>query len=341
MSVLNHELYNVMKKVETQHSGKAFIIKGLNSTSSKSKKRKSLVISNPIPCNTAFPTDHVSLHTSTENGKDAVPLSPVQQTQSTAEESSMPEESSVSSKDVNSSDSEFSSSGANTPKRQSVCDDENAEDRSAESQSPEEVEAEAELATNLSDDSGVGVPKSEAAGQEVSNPSDSADSVPESPEEENVSDPPTKEENVSDPPTEEENVSDPPTEEAKPKPPPVPAPRISFRCTDRPHLTPAAEQEETEEASDNQETATDSGDDSTSHNPPGFLYKGVALESHAASEDGLLLQFEQGDVILVLSDPQEDGLVRGVREESWNQHRDLQNHSGIFSEKLLQPIQAE
>uniref|UniRef100_A0A667WK47 Bridging integrator 2b n=1 Tax=Myripristis murdjan TaxID=586833 RepID=A0A667WK47_9TELE len=31
MSVLNHELYNVMKKLETQHSGKAFIIKGLNS----------------------------------------------------------------------------------------------------------------------------------------------------------------------------------------------------------------------------------------------------------------------------------------------------------------------
>lgn len=27
---LNHELYNVMKKLETQHSGKAFIIKGLN-----------------------------------------------------------------------------------------------------------------------------------------------------------------------------------------------------------------------------------------------------------------------------------------------------------------------
>ncbi|XP_037639513.1 bridging integrator 2b isoform X1 [Sebastes umbrosus] len=332
MSVLNHELYNVMKKLETQHSGKAFIIKGLNSMTSKSKKRKSLVISNPIPCNTAFPDDHVSLHTSTGNGKDAVPSSPAQQTQSTSEESSMPEESSISSKDVNSSDSEFSSSGANTPQRQSVCGDENGDDRIAASQSPEEVEAEAELATNQSDDSGVGVPKSEAASQEVSNPSDSADSVPESPE--------------------EENVSDPPSEEAKPKPPPVPAPRVSFRCTDRPHLIPAAEQEETEEASDNQETAeeasdnqekaSDSGDDSTSHNPPGFLYKGVALESHAASEDGLLLQFEQGDVILVLSDPQEqDGLVRGVREESWNQHRDLQNHSGIFSEKLLQPVQAE
>lgn len=30
VSQLNRELYNVMKKLETQHSGKAFIVKGLN-----------------------------------------------------------------------------------------------------------------------------------------------------------------------------------------------------------------------------------------------------------------------------------------------------------------------
>lgn len=30
VSKLNRELYNVMKNLETQHSGKAFIIKGLN-----------------------------------------------------------------------------------------------------------------------------------------------------------------------------------------------------------------------------------------------------------------------------------------------------------------------
>ncbi|XP_062853111.1 bridging integrator 2b [Trichomycterus rosablanca] len=60
MSVLNHDIYNVMKKLEEQHSTKTFIIKGLNSTS-KSKKRKSLSISAPIPCNTAFPADHPGL----------------------------------------------------------------------------------------------------------------------------------------------------------------------------------------------------------------------------------------------------------------------------------------
>ncbi|XP_054473628.1 bridging integrator 2b isoform X2 [Anoplopoma fimbria] len=376
MSVLNRELYNVMKKLETQHSGKAFIIKGLNSTTSKSKKRKSLVISNPIPCNTAFPTDHISIHSSTENGKDAEPSSPVQQTQSISEETGLPDESGASSKDVNSSDSDLSSSGRETPQRQSMSDNETS-DRSTGSQSPEAVEPEADLATNQSDDSGVGVPKSDATSQEVSNPSDSADSAPQSPdhetvsdptsksqeqenvsdptsksqEQENVSDPTSKsqeQENVSDPtsksqeqenvsdPTsqspEQENVSDPASEEAGPKPPPVPAPRISFRCTDRPALLTAKKQEET---SVHQET-----DDSSSHNPPGFLYKGVALESHAASEDGQL-QFEKGDIILVLADTQEEGLVKGIREESWNQHRDLQNHSGIFSEKLLQPVQAE
>ncbi|XP_035517235.1 bridging integrator 2b isoform X1 [Morone saxatilis] len=324
MSVLNRELYNVMKKLETQHSGKAFIIKGLNSSSSKSKKRKSLVISNPIPCNTAFPADHVSIHSSTENGKDTAPSPPLQRTESISEETSLPEESGVSSKDVNSSDSDLSSSGTNTPKRQSVCDNESSE-RSTRSQSPEEAEvaaeAEAELATNQSDDSGVGVPKSEAASQEVSNPSDSADSdSPQSPE--------------------QENVSDPPSEEAQSKPPPVPAPRVSFRSTDKSPLLTAKEQEETEEASANQETV-DSDNESSSYDPPGFLYKGVALQSHAASEDGLL-QFEQGDIILVLADTQEqEGLLKGIREESWNQHGDLENHSGIFSEKLIQPIQAE
>ncbi|KAM7423342.1 hypothetical protein PAMA_011074 [Pampus argenteus] len=323
MSVLNRELYNVMKKLETQHSGKAFIIKGLNSTTSKPKNRKSLVISNPIPCNTAFPADHISIHSSAQNGKDDVPSSTGQQTQSVSDETSSPEESGVSSKDVNSSDSDLSFTGINTPKRQSVCDNENSDSTASESREEVKVEAEAEaaaaaeaeaeLATNQSDDSGVGVPKSEAVCQEVSSPSDSADSdVPQSPE--------------------QDNVSDPPSEEAKPNSGPVPAPRLSFHSANSGPLLTAREKEETDEA--------ESGEDSDSHNPPGFLYKGVALEAHAASEDGLL-HFEQGDVILVLADTHEDGVVKGIREDSWNQHRDLENHSGIFSEKLIQPVQAE
>ncbi|KAM7006312.1 bridging integrator 2b isoform 2-T2 [Tautogolabrus adspersus] len=326
MSVLNHELYDMMKKLETQHSGKAFIIKGLNSTSTKSKKRKSLAISNPIPCNTAFPSDHVSLHSSAENGKDAVHSPPTQRPQSTSEDTRQAEESSVSSKDVHSSDSDLSSSGTNTPKRQSVCDNESS-DKSTSNESPKEEEAEAageaeveaDLASDHSDDSGVGVPKSEAVSQEVCNPSDSADSdAPHSPEQESVNDPPSE-------------------EEAKPKSGPVPAPRRSFRSTERSPRSPA--EEETEDASVNQEAAG-SGEDRSSDSPPGFIYKGVALESHEASEDGLL-PFEQGDVILVLSDNQQDGLVKGIKEENWNQHRDVETHSGIFLEKLIQRVQTE
>lgn len=225
-------------------------ISSLNSTSGKSKKRKSLVISNPIPCNTAFPADHVSIHATTQNEKDAVPSSPAEQAQSISEEASQPEESSVSSKDVNSSDSDLSTSGINTPKRQSVCGNEN-DNRSTEGgQGPE---AEAELATNQSDDSWVGVPKSEAASQNVSKPSDSADSDdPQSPD--------------------QEKVTDPPSEESKPKSVPVPAPRISFRSTDKRTLLPAKEQEDSEEELETQEAA-ESEEDSSSQNPPGFLYK--------------------------------------------------------------------
>ncbi|XP_005933536.1 bridging integrator 2b [Haplochromis burtoni] len=307
MSGLNRELYNVMKKLETQHSGKAFIIKGLNSTSSKSKKRKSLVISNPIPCNTAFPADHVSVHS--QNGKGAAPSSPVPKTQNIAEESIPAEESSIPSKSVSSSDSDLSSSGTGSPKRQSLCDNSDRSDTS--SQNPEAAAA-SEPAESQSEDSKEGEPKSEAAAsQEITDPSDSAGG-----------DAPHK-----------DAESDPTSEEANTKPAPVPAPRVSFRSNESP-LLPAKEQEDLDEG-------LESGDDSGSPSPPGFLYKGVALESHAASEEGLL-QFEEGDVIMVLADTQqEEGVVRGVREQSWNEHQDAENHSGIFSEKLIRPIKEE
>uniref|UniRef100_A0A1A7YIF2 Bridging integrator 2b n=1 Tax=Iconisemion striatum TaxID=60296 RepID=A0A1A7YIF2_9TELE len=313
MSVLNRELYNVMKKLETQHSGKAFIIKGLNSsTAGKSKKRKSLVISNPVPCNTAFPADHVSIHSSTQNGKEDTPPSPAQWTPSIAEEGNTPEESSVPSKC--SSDSDLSSSGTNSPQRRSVCDENS--DKSSRSRSPEEAELETKQT-----DSGLGVPKSETTSQELSSP-------------------PESEGGDASQGLDQDAVGGPPSEEAKPKPAPVPAPRLSFHSTDGRPLLPATDPE-TEETSVNQETL-ESRDDSTSHNPPGFLYKGVAIESNKASEGGRL-QFEQGEVILVLTGTQEqlEGQLMGIREETWNQHQDVKNHSGVFSGNLIQPVQEE
>lgn len=229
-------------------------------TSKSKKKKKSLVISDPIPCNTAFPADHVSVHAMNENGKDAVPPAPVQESQS--EDTSTPAEGSVSSKDVNSSDSDLGSSGTNTPKRQSVSDNDGC-DRSARSQSPEEeldaeqVEAvadtEVEPATNQSDDPDVVVLKTEAASQEVSDPSESGETdALQSTEQESVSAPP-------------------PEEDAKAKPPPVPAPRAPSRSTSQQVLS-ASLDKETEETPVTQEM-DDSADDSTPSSPPGFLYK--------------------------------------------------------------------
>lgn len=214
------------------------------STSSKPKKRKSLVISNPIPCNTAFPADHVSIHSSAENTKDAPSSPPAKLSQGISEGNSRPEENAGSSKDL--SDSDLSSAGSNTPKRQSTCD--NSDNSDSESQEEEEdgvgavaevqEEEEAELATIQSDDSGVGVPKSDAAGQEVISTSDSTEG-----------DPP------QDP--DQEQGSAPPSEEAQPKSAPVPVPRVSFSFKER--------QQETKEE---ENTA-----DSSSPNPPGLLYK--------------------------------------------------------------------
>ncbi|CAL1608751.1 unnamed protein product [Knipowitschia caucasica] len=287
MSVLNRDLYNIMKKLETQHSGKAFIVKGLDSNTSKSKKKRSLVISNPIPCNTAFPADHVSINS---NDGDASSGSS-QQSQSAIEDQRA--ESGTSTKDMHSSDSDLSSSGSNTPKRRSVCDNSDGGHSLADAQ----AEGEPELPTNHVRDSEEEAQVCEVESSEVS--ADGADP---------------------------QDSSDEPMQETKVKPPPVPAPRLSFRRRER-HPPQPNEPEQMMET-----------DKST--NPPEFLYKAVALESHAASEDGLL-QFDEGDVILVLSGSHEEGLLRAIREESWLQHREAQSHSGIVSEKLLRPVQSE
>uniref|UniRef100_A0A8C5LSE9 Bridging integrator 2 n=1 Tax=Leptobrachium leishanense TaxID=445787 RepID=A0A8C5LSE9_9ANUR len=48
MSKLNHDLYDVMSKLEKQHSNKVFVIKGVKS------KRNSLIISSPMKCTSSF-----------------------------------------------------------------------------------------------------------------------------------------------------------------------------------------------------------------------------------------------------------------------------------------------
>lgn len=315
MSVLNSDLYNVMKKLENQHSGKAFIVKGLDSNASKSKKKRSLVISNPIPCNTAFPADHVSIHSSTQNGSDASSTSS-QQSQNVPEELSLHEDGGSSSKDVNSSDSDLSSSGNNTPQRRSVCDNEHSDSSSGNhSMTDAQTAAEPELPATQSEESEERAPQPEDVNQEVPAPAPSADS--------------SDAQSLS-----QDNVGEAPTEEVKAKPPPIPAPRQSFRRTEK-----HPPRREKQEQSDQTEAITAAASEDSTY-PEDFLYKAVALESHAANEDGLL-QFEEGDVILVLSGSQKECLLRGIREENWLQHRDVQSHSGIFSDKLVRPVDSK
>lgn len=60
MSKLNHSLYEVMSKLEKQHSNKVFVVKGLSSSS-----RRSLVISPPVQtCTASSPVSPVTSPTS-------------------------------------------------------------------------------------------------------------------------------------------------------------------------------------------------------------------------------------------------------------------------------------
>ncbi|XP_054552603.1 bridging integrator 2 isoform X2 [Talpa occidentalis] len=82
MSKLNHNLYEVMSKLEKQHSNKVFVVKGLSSS------RRSLVISSPVRTSTAStpltsPTSPSSLSLKSEResvsaSEEELPLEPAQ-----------------------------------------------------------------------------------------------------------------------------------------------------------------------------------------------------------------------------------------------------------------------
>ncbi len=107
-----------------------------NGTSSKSKKRKSVTISAPIPCNTAFPSDNPAMSKLSMPNMDTDTRSdtPSKSTGSTASE--------ISDSESNSFDSE-----PNTPKRQSLCSQgegvlsEGANESTSETTNDESVQA--------------------------------------------------------------------------------------------------------------------------------------------------------------------------------------------------------
>ncbi|KAK1151263.1 bridging integrator 2-like [Acipenser oxyrinchus oxyrinchus] len=76
MSKLNHDLYDVMTKLEMQHSDKVFIIKGISSN------RGSVMISSPIrPANPSISSEVSPDQSQNQNGQDSVPSSTEEQNQ--------------------------------------------------------------------------------------------------------------------------------------------------------------------------------------------------------------------------------------------------------------------
>ncbi|KAJ7999619.1 hypothetical protein DPEC_G00196280 [Dallia pectoralis] len=319
MSVLNHELYDVMKKLETRHSGKAFIIKGLNS--SKTKKRKSLAISAPIPCNTAFPSDHTALHPSAdpEGAKEAAPSSHGSSTQSISEVPAVvagdadegagaANPASALTSETSDLSDELSSGGTPTSNRRSACESDNGivSDATSEDQSELRQGATSEQPSQS---------KEPAAVEEAPGESDVTGSDVEASQEASTE---SSQGIVHD---DSKQVPGPP-EECKAKPPPCPAPRRSIPAT-------GASLGENPDEGEGGSLVLPEGDTknidnvSGSQNAPGLLYKGVELEGHV-SEDGTL-QYDVEDVILQLADAgdKEKCLVNRVEEMASIQQEDL------------------
>uniref|UniRef100_A0A8C1ZFT4 Bridging integrator 2 n=1 Tax=Cyprinus carpio TaxID=7962 RepID=A0A8C1ZFT4_CYPCA len=293
MSTLNHNIYNMMKNLEDQHSTKPFIIKGLNS--SKSKKRKSVTISAPIPCNTAFPPDHPAMSKLSMPNTLTHTDTPSKSTGSTASEMS-------DSESFNSFDSE-----PNTPNRQSLCSEgegvrsEGATENTSETTNDESVQANGqEHQDSVSEEE----TKSAAASEETHHASTDGDN------------------------------EDKPLSDAQDKTAPVPTPRRSS--------TSKKDEGETDQnASGCSEDVKVQKIDY--ENPPGFLYKAVALQDQD-SDEGVLLLFEKGDVILTFVDEEEEkpeGTVWGVKEQDWIQYKDLTLLSGIVEESMIQRITSD
>ncbi|KAG9353501.1 hypothetical protein JZ751_018153 [Albula glossodonta] len=314
---LNNDLYNVMKKLETQHSDKAFIVKGWESNASETKKRRSLMISAPIPCNTAFPSDHTSSLGPLQSNKDATAVKtddqggsrPTSLLSSEGSEPAVPELNSDGSGDPAAQEpTETGSEGteaAQDPHEKSVAEAE------AENKVDEEREKEGSVAQTTEDAVAQTLSQDESNGRETTSVDSDTQQAPE------------------------------PVAESAPEPEvplwgtadcrPTPAPRTAPPSAVQSHPTSASNGIEPEPTS-TEETK----------NPPGFLYKGVATESHFSTQEGEL-QFEEGDVILVLNDGEEmpEGMAKGVKESDWIQHGDPLDHSGIFMESWIQRAEAQ
>uniref|UniRef100_A0A4W4GSA0 BAR domain-containing protein n=1 Tax=Electrophorus electricus TaxID=8005 RepID=A0A4W4GSA0_ELEEL len=303
MSVLNHDIYNVMMKLETQHSTKTFIIKGLNST--KSKKRKSLTISAPIPCNTAFPAGHPALSKFSIPDELSDPTDSHSHPPPAKTEHSMTEMSD--SDDLSSTDS-----GPSTTNTQLMFSEGEGIKHESASENTKETAANESVQSNNKDHPGSSAmgEQDEEEQSESASPCEYGDTDPDTCLLESAS-------SLNKSGKEVRGAGNGETDES------------------------GRENGKTKELKKEKQVVTSQNNEASS--PPGFLYKAVALE-HQESDEGVLLLFTKGDVLLIFVDNEEEtpeGSVWGVREQDWIQYKDLTLLSGIVDETMIQRIDSD
>ncbi|GAA6081107.1 bridging integrator 2b, partial [Tachysurus ichikawai] len=237
-----------------------------------SKKKKSLTISAPIPCNTAFPPDHPAV------SKLSVPDELAHRDAGSSSGNTQPDIS-------NSDDSSSAESLTSAPSCQSVC---------SESESD----------------------KHHTSNGDTTERPDGEDA-----EEEDVS----EEVHTSETPTEEEDEVSHEAESV---------------TTTKHEEEGRGEKEDGGEGKMEQSEEMKKGHESEvtcqktdSSQPPGFLYKAVALETQE-SDEGILLLFSKGDVLLVFADEEEEK-VCGVGDVGVGGGKDFLDKDFIMNDVLI------
>uniref|UniRef100_A0A8C4RV18 Bridging integrator 2a n=1 Tax=Erpetoichthys calabaricus TaxID=27687 RepID=A0A8C4RV18_ERPCA len=352
MSKLNHDLYNVMTKLESQHSNKVFIIKGVPS------KRRSLMISSPIrPVDTSTSLSETSMDLIQSPEKE--PLSPVNK-DNNAEESPPVSCNGTSSVPINADKSTAQDQSSKNiltieDETKEILDEEGNEIEDGETSgsasqhldalsTPAETQTKAETAngpTDLTDPAqSVEIPSQHnecSPSEECDHPLSEGD-----PNEPSLGDDLNQDTAVMAIQQSEilEESLKAHTEESPGKSDLSCDEELSDSETPVPteDSTICSEEKLTEDSEDGTVRQNKGGHPQTEDMPPGFLYKGLALEDYLSEEDGQL-QLKEGDVILVMTNTNElpEGILTGMNETDWIQQKNPEDYKGSFPASLIQP----
>nr|XP_025043964.1 bridging integrator 2 [Pelodiscus sinensis] len=360
MSKLNHDLYEVMSKLEKQHSNKVFIIKGVSSN------RRSLVISAPVrsPPPVLFTSPAMASRASgltrdgTEEpggeaerlrrGVEDVPAAAaaeilaaaLAEAAAKAKTSPVPSEgASVQAPGPDSLETEaHSQQGENRcslPRAGNEMPSLQASDMREETEPLEEARPPAPQEDSSQPDNGMPL------GEVLVCPENATDP----PGEKSPS--PTSVEVHPDPA--HASGSGPPDATGQNRPPPKPERTLSQSSREAEEDGGSeGSMEELDFSPKRTETQIMFGftpEDETGSSSPGlplgFLFKAQAIGAHA-SDDETQLQFKEGEVILVVSESQAqaEGFLTGFKESDWKVNQDFVQ-KGVFPQDLIRPISSE